>query len=272
MVLGEVKRTFNPEFINRVDELIVFDALVGRRPAQDPQPADGAAQRQPDRPPDADRAGAGSGGLDHRCHLQGPLVWRPAAAPRDPALYRGSAGRRADSRPSCRAAISRSISRRARSPIGRPGSRSVPAAVSRATSDPSPVAVYAAGRHELSTSDRSSSESGLAVRSGFGPSARPTVVRLSHDLERVCVCPHFGARALGSGRGFGAARRQTPAPAPPAQPGARGRQAPLSATPAQAGACLRPGPSRSSRISPCVFDPVNESIIEAQTYLYYIQA
>jgi ATP-dependent Clp protease ATP-binding subunit ClpC len=27
MVLGEVKRTFNPEFINRVDELIVFQAL-----------------------------------------------------------------------------------------------------------------------------------------------------------------------------------------------------------------------------------------------------
>ena len=28
MVLAEVKRTFNPEFINRVDEIIVFDALV----------------------------------------------------------------------------------------------------------------------------------------------------------------------------------------------------------------------------------------------------
>jgi len=27
MVLNEVKRTFNPEFINRIDELIVFDAL-----------------------------------------------------------------------------------------------------------------------------------------------------------------------------------------------------------------------------------------------------
>jgi len=27
MVLGEVKRTFNPEFINRVDEIIVFDQL-----------------------------------------------------------------------------------------------------------------------------------------------------------------------------------------------------------------------------------------------------
>ena len=28
MVLGEVKRTFNPEFINRVDEIIVFEALL----------------------------------------------------------------------------------------------------------------------------------------------------------------------------------------------------------------------------------------------------
>jgi len=28
MVLGEVKRTFNPEFINRIDETIVFEALA----------------------------------------------------------------------------------------------------------------------------------------------------------------------------------------------------------------------------------------------------
>jgi ATP-dependent Clp protease ATP-binding subunit ClpC len=28
MVMGEVKRTFNPEFINRIDEIIVFDALT----------------------------------------------------------------------------------------------------------------------------------------------------------------------------------------------------------------------------------------------------
>jgi ATP-dependent Clp protease ATP-binding subunit ClpC len=27
MVLSEVKRTFNPEFINRIDEIIVFEAL-----------------------------------------------------------------------------------------------------------------------------------------------------------------------------------------------------------------------------------------------------
>jgi ATP-dependent Clp protease ATP-binding subunit ClpC len=28
LVMGEVKRTFNPEFINRIDEIIVFDALT----------------------------------------------------------------------------------------------------------------------------------------------------------------------------------------------------------------------------------------------------
>ena len=28
MVLGEVKRTFNPEFVNRIDEIIVFEALT----------------------------------------------------------------------------------------------------------------------------------------------------------------------------------------------------------------------------------------------------
>jgi ATP-dependent Clp protease ATP-binding subunit ClpC len=27
MVMGEVKRTFNPEFVNRIDEIIIFDAL-----------------------------------------------------------------------------------------------------------------------------------------------------------------------------------------------------------------------------------------------------
>jgi ATP-dependent Clp protease ATP-binding subunit ClpC len=28
MVLGEVRRTFNPEFINRIEEIIVFEALT----------------------------------------------------------------------------------------------------------------------------------------------------------------------------------------------------------------------------------------------------
>jgi ATP-dependent Clp protease ATP-binding subunit ClpC len=28
MVMGEVKRTFNPEFVNRIDEIIIFDGLT----------------------------------------------------------------------------------------------------------------------------------------------------------------------------------------------------------------------------------------------------
>ena len=28
MVLGEVRRTFNPEFVNRLDEIVVFEALA----------------------------------------------------------------------------------------------------------------------------------------------------------------------------------------------------------------------------------------------------
>ena len=37
MVLGEVKRTFNPEFINRIDEMIVFEALTDDDLRQDPR-------------------------------------------------------------------------------------------------------------------------------------------------------------------------------------------------------------------------------------------
>ena len=44
MVMGEVKRTFNPEFINRLDEIILFDALIGRRPGED-HPAAGRADQ-----------------------------------------------------------------------------------------------------------------------------------------------------------------------------------------------------------------------------------
>ena len=66
MVLGEVKRTFNPEFINRIDEIIVFEALSRRRPADDHAAAGQAAERQPGRPQAQDRADAGSGRLDHR--------------------------------------------------------------------------------------------------------------------------------------------------------------------------------------------------------------
>ena len=122
MVLGEVKRTFNPEFINRIDEIIVFEALtdddlrriMGLLVTQlNENLVDRKLQH---------RADAGGRRLDHRGHLQGPLVRRAAAAPGDPALRRGSAVRRAHPRAPARAARSRSTSTPARSPIGRPGS------------------------------------------------------------------------------------------------------------------------------------------------------
>ena len=99
MVLGEVKRTFNPEFINRIDEIIVFEALTD----DDLRTIMGLLVTQLNENL-TDRKlsislDAGGGGLDHRNHLQGSFVRRPAAAPRHPALRRGSAVRRADSRP-----------------------------------------------------------------------------------------------------------------------------------------------------------------------------
>ena len=98
MVLGEVKRTFNPEFINRIDEIIVFEALTDddlRRimALLVDQLNDNLVDRKLQIAPDAR-----SRRLDHRGHLQGPLVRRPAAAPRHPALRRGPAVGRAHPR------------------------------------------------------------------------------------------------------------------------------------------------------------------------------
>ena len=71
---------------------------LGRRPADDHAAAGRAAERQPGRSQDPPRAGAGRHRLDHRADLQGPLVRRPAAAPRHPALHRGPAVRGAHPR------------------------------------------------------------------------------------------------------------------------------------------------------------------------------
>ena len=110
MVLGEVKRTFNPEFINRIDEIIVFEALTDDDLRRIMALLVDAAEREPGRPEAEDRADARGRRLDHRGHLQGPVVRRAAAAARDPALRRGSAVRGAHSRPPAAAARSRSTS------------------------------------------------------------------------------------------------------------------------------------------------------------------
>ena len=98
MVLGEVKRTFNPEFINRIDEIIVFEALTD----DDLRRIMGLL---------IDQLNANL--VDRRMKitvdrdvidwiidvtLQGPVVRRPSAASRDPALRRGPAVGGADSR------------------------------------------------------------------------------------------------------------------------------------------------------------------------------
>ena len=69
MVMGEVKRTFNPEFINRVDEIIIFDALTDDDLEQHHAPARGAAEPEP------------QGEGDHRQH---PRRGRGLAAAQDP--------------------------------------------------------------------------------------------------------------------------------------------------------------------------------------------
>ena len=127
MVLGEVKRTFNPEFINRVDELIVFDALNDDDLRKilalliDQLNVNLLDRRM------KVLAVARGGRLDHRHHLQGPLVRRAPVAPGHPALHRGSAGRGADSRaPAGRGDRGLPRRRAVGLPSGRPAGRGRP--------------------------------------------------------------------------------------------------------------------------------------------------
>ena len=89
-VMGELKKVFRPEFLNRIDDVIVFHKLQKEEIKQivdllllpHPRIAGGARA--------AARAHGGRGGLPGREGL-GPVDGREAAAPRDPALHRGSA-------------------------------------------------------------------------------------------------------------------------------------------------------------------------------------
>ena len=91
-IMGELKKVFRPELLNRIDEVIVFhkltkdeiktivDLMMKRL-----QGADGRARGR-------HRAHRGGEGAARREGLR-PGDGRPAAAPRDPALHRGSARR-----------------------------------------------------------------------------------------------------------------------------------------------------------------------------------
>ena len=150
MVLGEVKRTFNPEFINRIDEIIVFEALTD----DDLRRIMALLVEQ-----------LNANLTDRRMKitlapdvvdwiidvtLQGPVVRRPAAAPRDPALRRGSAVRGADSRQPAR--------RRGR---GLPRRRAAVLPSRRRTHRRTPALVIVRGRP-----DRSGLDTKLALQPG----------------------------------------------------------------------------------------------------------
>ena len=91
-IMGELKKVFRPEFLNRIDDVIVFHKLTKdeiktivelllRRIRDVARRARSAAGPH-----------GGGGGLPGREGL-GPVDGRPSAPPGDPALHRGSAGR-----------------------------------------------------------------------------------------------------------------------------------------------------------------------------------
>ena len=66
LVRGEVKRTFNPEFLNRLDEIIIFTSLIGRGPDADSRAAGAAAEHQPGAQGDHDLGDRRCEEVDHR--------------------------------------------------------------------------------------------------------------------------------------------------------------------------------------------------------------
>ena len=92
-IMGELKKVFRPEFLNRIDEVIVFHKLTKdeitdhRRAAAQADPRVARGARAVAEPVGGRGRPAGREGL-------GPGDGRPSAAPRDPALHRGPAGRR----------------------------------------------------------------------------------------------------------------------------------------------------------------------------------
>ena len=92
-IMGELKKVFRPEFLNRIDEVIVFHKLTPRRDQGDHRPDDRPGPRAGRRARASARARRGGEGPAGRPRL-GSGDGRAAAAPRDPALHRGPARRR----------------------------------------------------------------------------------------------------------------------------------------------------------------------------------
>ena len=89
-IMGELKKVFRPEFLNRIDEVIVFHKLAKDEIKEIVDlllPADPRVDGRARAPARAVRAGQGPA----RRQGLGSGDGRAAAAPRDPALHRGSA-------------------------------------------------------------------------------------------------------------------------------------------------------------------------------------
>ncbi len=129
-VQQELKQTFRPEFLNRIDATVVFRSLTVEEIRQIVDLMLGARARPAPRPADVARGHAGGQGPHHQDRLRRRLR-RAAAAPRHPEHGRGRPRRAAPARAST-ARARRSSSTRAR----RPASRSTPPEPRRRPSRP----------------------------------------------------------------------------------------------------------------------------------------
>ncbi len=92
-VTGELKKIFRPEFLNRVDEVIVFRKLTQRRDLRHRASDDGAGRGATERPGDRSGAHPGGQGAVGGCGLR-PDDGGPPTAARHPAPRRRPARRR----------------------------------------------------------------------------------------------------------------------------------------------------------------------------------
>ena len=133
-VMAEVKKAFNPEFLNRLDETILFTSLSDDDLLQDHPTADGPDQQESGSQADEDPAGYGCGQIHSGEDLHGPQLWRAAAAAGAPEVYRRSSERGADSRLARAAGRVRGVSRRGRVVLPPASSRAAAAAGRRRSS------------------------------------------------------------------------------------------------------------------------------------------
>ena len=87
LIMGEVKKLFNPEFLNRLDEVILFESLTRRESARDRRAPFSTSQRERGSQGDQDQSQGRSQRLDHPKNLPRPLLWSASTAPGHSAIH-----------------------------------------------------------------------------------------------------------------------------------------------------------------------------------------